>query len=79
MRKLFEDSLLKDYYGDILFLEDDLIVAKDKALLVDRKEVLRNANLDVPKKSDDDSLTFVINHDSIGSTQIRNLIYHCTD
>ena len=72
----------RDYFINVMLLKfidsgyarDDLIVAKDKALLVDRKEVLRNANLDVPKKSDDDSLTFVINHDSIGSTQIRNLI-----
>ena len=54
---------------------DDLLVAKDKALLVDRVAVLRNAN-NAPTRSSsgDDTLTFVINHDKKGSSQIRNIM-----
>ena len=48
-----------------------LIAAKEKALMID----LKNTNLDNPKsQAESDSLIFVINHDKIGSSQIRKLL-----
>ena len=73
----------RDYFINVMLLKfidsgyarDDLIAARDKALLIDRMDVLRNANLDIPNaQAESDSLTFVINHDRIGSSQIRKLM-----
>ena len=73
----------RDYFINCMFSKfvdsgyapDDLLVARDKALLLDRMDILRNASLDSPKPlTGSDSLTFVINHDRIGSSQIRKLM-----
>ena len=54
---------------------DELCAAKEKALLINRDEVLRNANLDtLNSQIGNDALTFVINHDRVGSYQIRKLM-----
>ena len=51
------------------------MLQEKKALLIDRMDVLRNANLDTSNSTtESDSLTFVINHDRIGSSQIRKLM-----
>ena len=73
----------RDYFINVMLLKfidsgyarDDLIAAREKALLIDRMDVLRNASLDTPNsKTESDSLTFVINHDRKGSSQIRKLM-----
>ena len=73
-RDFFIDSMISKFV-DSGYDRDDLLVAKDKALLVDRVAVLRNAN-NAPTRSSsgDDTLTFVINHDKKGSSQIRNIM-----
>ena len=58
------------------YSEKELVASKERALLIDRAEVLRKSaidNSDVPQR-DSDSLTFVINHDKRGSAQIRKII-----
>ena len=42
---------------------------REKALMIDRMDVLRNANFDTSKsQAESDSLTFVTNHDKKGSS-----------
>ena len=73
----------RDYFIDVMlqkfvdsgYSRDVLIAAKEKALMIDRMDVLRNTNLDNPNsQAESDSLFFVINHDKIGSSQIRKLM-----
>ena len=46
-------------FVDSGYARDDLIAAREKALLIDRMDVLRNANLDTSNSTaESDSLTF---------------------
>ena len=58
------------------YSEKELVAAKERALLIDRTEVLRNSAIDNinARQKDDDTITFVINHDKIGSPHIRKII-----
>ena len=73
----------RDHFLNVMLLKfidsgyarDELFAAKEKALLIDRVEVLRNASLDtLNSETGNDALTFVINHDRVGSYQIRKLM-----
>ena len=58
------------------YSEKELVAAKERALLIDRAEVLRNSAIDKfdVLQKDNDTLTFVINHDKKGSAHIRKVI-----
>ena len=58
------------------YSRDELNSAKEKALLqVDRVAILNEANSNLPvSKEKENTLTFVINHDKVGSSQIRNVV-----
>ena len=67
------DMLLK--FEDSGYVREELLIARDKALQIDRLKILKPGNNDFkPPKQDNDALTFVINHDSQGSSQIRKLM-----
>ena len=67
------DMLLK--FENSGYVREELLAARDKALQIDRLKILRPCNNDfTPPKQDNDTLTFVINHDSQGSSQIRKLM-----
>ena len=79
------DPADRDYFIDNMMLkfidsgykEDDLLLARNKARLIDRNAVLNAANNDIDvqkKKNDANTLTFVINHDRKGSSQIRSIL-----
>ena len=58
------------------YSEKELVAAKERALLIDRAEVLRKSATDNfnALQKDNDTLTFVINHDKIGSAHIRKVM-----
>ena len=52
-------------FVDSGYARDELVAAKEKALLIDRETVLRNANLDdLKSQAGNDALTYVIYHDT---------------
>ena len=57
--------------------EKELVSAKERALQIDRSEVLRKSvddNFDRLERDDSNTLTFVINHDKKGSAHIRKIM-----
>ena len=58
------------------YKEDDLMCARAKALLIDRADVMNTADNAIRsrKKTESDSLTFVINHDRKGSAHVRSIV-----
>ena len=75
-RDFFIDNMMCKFINSG-YDRDDLLVAKEKALQIDRVAVLMNANNSpgsIHPKSGDNTLTFVINHDRKGSSQIRNIM-----
>ena len=75
-RDYFIESMMCKFL-DSGYGKDELFAAKDKALCVDRVAVLKSANTTLVSpnlQSSDESITFVINHDRIGSSQIRNIV-----
>ena len=62
-------------FEDSGYVREELLIAKEKALQIDRLSVLQNlVNNFEPSKRVGDTLTFVINHDRKGSSQIRHLM-----
>ena len=67
------NMLLK--FEDSGYVREELLAAKERALQVDRLKILKSVNNNFePPKKDGDALTFVINHDVKGSSQIRKLM-----
>ena len=73
-RDHFIDKMLCKFI-DSGYVKEELLAVKEKALLIDRDEVLKNAddNFEI-LKTRDDTLTFIINHDSKGSSHIRKMM-----
>ena len=75
-RHYFIESMMCKFL-DSGYGKDELFAAKDEALCVDRVTVIKSANTTLVSpnlQSSDESITFVINHDRIGSSQIRNIV-----
>ena len=70
----FVDYMLRKFV-DSGYKEHELQCQKVKALQIDRNAVLNNAtNNNIISKNKEDTLTFVINHDRKGSSEIRKIV-----